>query len=616
MKDHYQNRKVIIQILFIAGALALLFRCLQLQVLSPSYKGMDNVTGVQEVTIYPARGLIYDRNGELLVYNDALYDIKVTYNQVRKIDTTKFCSLLNIGSEEFNKNLHRDFKMDSRFSEWIPYVFLRKVSAENYASFQESLYQFPGFFAELRNVRGYHYPVGAHVLGYISEVTEEQIAESDNYYRGGDYIGTTGLEKQYEIQLRGKRGKKYVMKDNLGRVEGEYLKGSKDTAAVSGSNLISSLDVQLQLYAEALIRNKRGSVVAIEPSTGEILAMVSSPDYDPELLSINRNRSESFQALFADSLKPLINRALIAQYPPGSILKPVMSLIGLQEGILYPAKGISCRGGYYYNGRRFGCRPHAEPIRDLSKAIQYSCNTYFFQAFRDMVDMHGYDNANLGLDTLVMYWEKFGLGSPLGIDLAGELGGNVPTTDYYDGVYGKGNWRSPFIISLGIGQGEILITPLQMANLAAIISNRGHYFTPHLAKEFMDGNNQVLDNFRVRYDTGINPEHFEPVIAGMEEAVAHGGGRIEGIDYCGKTGTAQNPHGEDHSAFIAFAPRDNPKIAIAVFVENSGFGSLFARPIASLMIEKYLKGDIDRNNPNRVWLEKRMFESDLIHQNL
>ncbi|MEM7102266.1 MAG: penicillin-binding protein 2 [Bacteroidota bacterium] len=612
MKDHYQNRKFAVQILFVLGAVALLFRTAQLQLFDRQYQQMDNVTGVQEITIHPARGLIYDRNGKLLVYNDALYDIQVTYNQVRELDTVKFCNLLSITPEDFNKSLQKDFKRDPRYSEWIPFVFLRKVSSANYAKFQENLYQFPGFFADLRNVRGYNHPAGAHVLGYISEVNERQIAASNNYYQGGDYIGTTGLERQYEEMLRGKRGKEYVMKDNLGRVEGSYRNGEKDEPAISGKDLITTLDIDLQEYGELLMGNKKGSIVAIEPSTGEILSMVSSPSYEPEMLAINRTRSEEFTKLHGDSLKPLMNRALIAQYPPGSIFKPVMSLIGLQEGILYPRKGITCRGAYYYNNRRFGCREHPEPIRNMAKALQYSCNTYYFQAFRDIIDKNGYENAEMGLDTVVSYLEQFGLGQTLGIDLAGELPGNIPDSDYYDKVYGQGVWRSPFIISLGIGQGELLFTPMQMANLAAIIGNRGFYYTPHFAKQFKDDDNLILQDFQKQYKTSIAKEHYEAVIDGMELAVAGGSGRIDGIPYCGKTGTAQNPHGEDHSAFLAFAPKDDPKIAIAVFVENSGFGSLYARPIASLLIEKYLRGDIDRENPRRVYLENQMLKADLI----
>ena len=615
MKDHYQNRKFIIQGLFIGGAILLLLRCAQLQLFQTSLGDLDNVTGVQELTIHPARGLIYDRNGKLLVYNDALYDLKVTYNQVKEIDTAKLCSMLEITEDEFNEKLHKDFRKDPRFSEWIPYVFLRKISSESYAGIQEALYQFPGFFAELRNVRGYSHPAGAHVLGYISEVNEDQIKASNNYYRGGDYIGTTGLERQYEEQLRGKRGKKYVMKDNLGRVEGSYKKGEKDTAAISGLELITTLDIELQEYAEILLQNKKGGVVAIEPATGEILAIASSPKYDPQLLSINRKRSEEFTKLYSDTLKPLMNRALIAQYPPGSIFKPVMSLIGLQEGILYPGKGIVCRGGYYYNNRRFGCRPHAEPITNMAKALQYSCNTYYFQAFRDIIDQYGYEKAEDGLDNLVEYLTDFGLGNKLGLDMAGELGGNIPTSTYYNRVYGEGVWRSPFILSLGIGQGEILFTPLQMANLAVILANRGSFKTPHLAKDFKGGDNSLLERFDQTQTVAIDRKHFEPVIRGMEMSIEKGSGRIEGIPFCGKTGTAQNPHGEDHSSFIGFAPKDNPKIAIAVFVENSGFGSLYARPIASLLVEKYLKGDIDRENPTRRWLEKRMLESNLIDNN-
>lgn len=610
MKDLNQNRKAIIQIFFVIGAFVLLARTAQLQLFDSSYKRHETVTGVQEITLYPARGLIYDRNGKLIVYNDALYDIKVTYNQVKDIDTTMLCELLNIDLNTFKKNLHKDFKKDPRFSEWIPYVFLKKLSAESYARFQEHLYKFPGFFAELRIVRGYSEKVGAHILGYVSEVSGKEIEASDGYYSEGDYAGKTGLERKYESSLRGEKGKRYVMKDNMGRIEGSYKNGSKDIAPISGKNLYTTLDIDLQAYAEKLLQNKIGAVVALDPSTGGVLAMASSPTYAPDLLAINRNRSEAFTKLASDSLKPLLNRALNAQYPPGSIFKTVMSLVGLQEGVFAAHRGISCRGAYFYNGRRFGCRNHPEGIHNLAKALQYSCNTFYFQGFRDILEKSGYENADKGLDTLVAHLYRFGLGKPMGIDLAGEESGNVPTSAYYDKVYGKGVWRSPFIISLGIGQGEYLITPVQMANMAAIIANRGHYYIPHIAQHFEGNEDAGLSKYQVRKETNIDPAHFEAVMDGMELAAL--GGRIEGHVFCGKTGTVQNPFGEDHSAFIAFAPRENPKIAIAVYIENSGYGSRFARPIASLLTEKYLKGDIDRENPQRVWMEKTMLEADLI----
>lgn len=602
-----------IQVFFSLGAFLLLLRCAQLQLFDPNYRTIENVTGVKEITIYPARGLIYDRDSNLLVYNDAMYDIKVTYNEIDEdIDTTRFCQLLGIDKATFAKNLDKDFKRDRRYQEWVPFTFLRKLSADNYARFQESMYEFPGFFAELRNVRGYNFNGGAHVLGYISEVNERQIEASGKYYREGDYIGTIGLEKEYEELLRGERGQQFVMMDNLGRVEGAYRGGAKDKQPVSGSNLVTTLDIELQMYGEKLMQNKIGSIVAIEPTTGDILALISSPGYDPNMLSINRNRSESFTNLAQDSLKPLLNRALTAQYPPGSTFKPILSVIGLQEEVLDANKGIVCRGAYYYNNRRFGCRDHAEPIRNMGKAIQYSCNTYYFQAFRDIIDKNGYENAEEGLDKLVDYLHRFGLGAPLDFDISGEVSGNVPTSDYYDKVYGERVWRSPFIISLGIGQGELLVTPVQMANMGAIIANRGHYFTPHIAKSFEGQDAEVLKKYQIKHESGIDSIHFEAILDGMEAVAGAGAGRIETIPYCGKTGTVQNPHGEDHSTFVAFAPRNNPQIAIAIFVENSGFGSTYAKPIASLMIEKYINGDIDRNNPTRVWIEKRMLETDLI----
>ncbi len=613
MNSNYTERQYVIQGLFVVTALLLLFKCVDLQLLDTSYRKKANVTGLHEVTLYPSRGLIYDRDTNLLVNNKAIYDIKVTYNQVKNLDTAKFCNLLDIDQATFKENLNKDFK-SVRFAQWIPYTFMTKISAEQYAQFQESLYEFPGFYEELRNVRDYNYPVGAHVLGYISEVNPTEIKLSENYYEEGDYIGNTGLEKEYERDLRGKRGKKYLLRDNLGRLEGSFRNGKLDSSAISGTDIISTLDVELQQYGERLMNNKIGSVVAIEPSSGEILSFISSPSYNPAILSINRNRGDAFKQMREDSIKPLFNRALNAQYPPGSTFKTIMSLIGLQEGVINPHKGVTCRGAYFYKSRRFGCRYHAEPIYNLAKALQFSCNTYYYQAFRDVIDKdgYGYEHVKAGMDRFSDYLREFGLGAPLGIDLAGEQNGNIPTSGYYDRLYNK-SWKSPTVISLGIGQGELLVTPLQLANVAVILANRGWYYTPHLVKGPRIPDVELSKQTEIKkYELSIDSIHFSPVIDGMELAVSSNTAQIPEVAYCGKTGTVQNPHGEDHSSFIAFAPKENPKIAIMVYVENSGYGSRYARPIASLMIEQYLKGDIDRTNALRVLTEKRMLEASLI----
>lgn len=609
MQDTFQNRRYIIQGIFIATVIILLTKSIQLQLIDTSLSEQASANVVQKVNIYPSRGMIYDRNGELLVANQAIYDLMVTYDQVKDIDTTKFCNLLGITKKQFLENLNKDFKNDRQYSKSKPFVFLKKISTETYAKFQESLYEFPGFFVELRNIRGYVNPIGAHVLGYIGEVNQK-ILDQEPYYKSGDYIGITGLELAYEEYLRGVRGVNYVLRDNLGRVVGSFSKGNRDTIAVAGKDLITSLDLELQQYGEQLLKNKRGGVVAIEPSTGEILSMVSMPTYDPNLLNIGRNRGDAYAELVNDPLKPLFNRALHAQYPPGSIFKPVLALIAMQEGVSHKDRGIGCPGGYIYKSLRVGCHGHPG-ASNVSRAIQHSCNAYFCQVFRDIVDKYGFSQAPRGLDSLVTHLHDFGLGIKMHTDIPGEKIGNIPNSGYYNKVYRNNAWASPYIVSLGIGQGELLITPLQMANLSATIANKGFYFPPHLGKGFRRDTTQIPVHLRTPRNTRIDTVHFKPVIDGMEGAVLAGTARIaqiKGVKVCGKTGTAENPHGEDHSVFIAFAPKDNPKIAVAVFVENGGFGARYAAPIASLMIEKYLNGKISES---RKYLEQRMMEADL-----
>lgn len=609
MQDQFQGRKYVVQGIFIVSAVLLLLKCIQLQLIDTSLREQATANVIQKINLYPSRGLIYDRDTSLLVYNMAIYDLMVTYNQVKDIDTTKFCNLLGITKETFVKNLEKDFKNDNQYTKSKPFVFLKKISTETYAKFQESLYEFPGFYVQLRNVRGYNFNSGAHVLGYIGEV-DKKLLDKNEYYKRGDYIGISGLELAYEEYLRGVRGVEYVLRDNLGRIVGSYENGARDTASFSGKDLITSLDIDLQLYGEKLLQNKRGGIVAIEPATGEILAMVSMPSYDPNLLTINRNRGVDYARLARDTLKPLFNRAIGAQYPPGSIFKPVMALIALQEGVTPFNRAVACRGGYIYKSLRVGCHGHPTAT-NVARAIQHSCNAYFCQIFRDVVDKNGFSKANEGLDIWVNHLYDFGLGKKLNSDVPNELTGNVPTSAYYDKVYRKGTWVSPYIVSLGIGQGELLITPLQMANISATIANRGYYYPPHLLKAVRDDTMQIPYHLRTPRYTRIDTSHYRHVVDGMEDVVLAGTARIAqipGIAVCGKTGTAENPHGEDHSVFIAFAPKENPKIAIAVFVENGGFGSRYGAPISSLMIEKYLNGEI---SPARQYLEDRMVEADL-----
>lgn len=612
MQDLYQDRQQVLIGVVIVGTILLIIKCFQIQVWDKSYQQQHSYR--RAVTLYPSRGLVYDRNGELLVYNSAMYDLMATYNRIRKsnIDTAKFCHLLDIDKKTYRKNLNKDFKGNKRFSPRKPFEFLTKIPAKRFALFEEHLYQFPGFEKVQKNVREYPINAGGHILGYISEVNAKQIERSMGLYQRGDYAGASGLEHFYEPQLRGRRGVEHILKDKWGRRQGKYKEGEDDIPAQSGYNLITSIDAELQRYGEQLLKNKTGAIVAIEPATGEILAMVSAPAYDPGLLVVGKERKDAFQKLQKDTLKPLFNRAIMAKYPPGSIFKPILAAIALQEKILTPYRGMACRGGYIYGSLRVGCHGHGATT-DVGKAIQYSCNNYFCQTFREIVNIYGFDYPEKGLTKLVDHLHAFGLGHKLGIDIPNEQSGHVPTVEFFNKRYGKNRWKFSHFVSIGIGQGEIEITPVQMANLAAIIANRGYYYIPHFAKEFKGDTSRVLDVYKKRNYTKVHPSHFEIVVKGMEDVILAGTGRraaIPGMSVCGKTGTVENPHGKDHSTFIAFAPKDNPKIAVAVYVENGGFGSTYAAPIASLMIEKYLKDSIEA--PQRQYLEKWILKQDLV----
>lgn len=619
--EQFKNRQTTILIVFALAGLILAGRALHLQVLDDAFKIKAEAVAMSKQTIYPARGLIYDRNGKLLINNAPVYDLMVVYNQIDpEMDTLKFCKLLDIEKKSFEERLNKDFKRDIRFSKIKPFVFMSKISTEVYATFQESLYQFPGFFVQIRNVRSYPVNSAAHVLGYIREVTENEIKNSGGQYVLGDYIGANGLEKSYEKELRGVKGHKYVLKDNLGRDIGEFGDGKRDIDPEPGLDLISGLDIDLQAYAEELMMNKVGGVVAIEPSTGEILAFASSPSYDPSLMVIGKGRGQAYAQLQQDEMKPLFNRAIMAEYPPGSIFKTVVGLAGMEIGAITPQTGMPCPG-YYVNGSNDirKCRGHPYPS-DVSTALQWSCNTYFFKTFRDIIDHYGYYESQRGLDTLVSYLDAFGIGHRLGVDFPGEKTGNVPTSAYYNKLYPKekGGWRSPTIVSLGIGQGEMQLTTLQMANLAAIIANKGTYYIPHFAKNFLEDGKPIQkpEKYRTPIRTPVRSGFFSSVAFGMRQVVAAGTARsanIPDIEVAGKTGTVQNPHGKDHSTFIAFAPYDDPKIAIAVYVENAGGGGRYAAPIASLILEKYIRKD-GEIRPQRKWLEQRMLEANLVEE--
>ncbi len=614
MSDSYSNRQRTIQVVFLIAAFVLLMKALHLQVLDDEFRSKADATAIDKYTLYPARGLIYDRKGNLLVYNDPMYDLLVTYNQLDPhMDTAKFCRLLNISEEQFINALEKNWSSD-RYSKSVPFVFMSKISAKDFATFQESLYEFPGFYAQLRHARGYPHQSGAHALGYIREVNQSEVDNSQGVYVAGDYIGASGLESAYEQELKGEKGARFVLKDNLGREVDAYQDGSQDVSAVSGQDLISAIDLELQAYGEALMEHKVGGIVALEPATGEILAMISSPSYDPNQLTISNNdRGKAYVNLNTDSLKPFLNRAVMAQYPPGSLFKTVVALVGLQEEVWPVDRAVSCPGGFSLGGRVLtGCHGHPT-CTNVSSAIQHSCNAYFVSMFLEIVDMEGAYNPEKGLDKFNSYLDRLGLGRQLGVDFPSEQTGNYPTSDFYTNVlYKNENWKSVWIRSLGIGQGELLMTNIQLVNLAATIANRGYYHVPHLIRGYKDNDRDISGQYKERIDVGIEARHFEPVIEGMERAVTAGTARlayIPDIPVCGKTGTAENPHGKDHSIFFCFAPKDNPKIAVAVYVENAGFGGTYAAPIASLLVEKYINGKI---SDQRKWIEQRMLEANLI----
>ena len=594
------------------AAAILLVKVASIQIFDPSYAQQAEARTLDKQTLYPSRGLIFDRTGELLVYNNPIYDITALYDKIDrgKIDSVKFCELLEIPIEAYTQNLNKPWS-SSQYSKSVPFTFLRHVTPDRFAAFQESLYEFPGFTPVLRNVRGYRYPTAPHALGHISEVDQATVDQSMKEYVIGDYIGTSGLEKTYESALKGRKGISYVLRDNRGRKVGTVNEGKLDSAAVSGVDIQVSLDILLQMYGDSLLNGKKGSIVCLEPATGEILAMNSAPGYDPAALTIHRNRSQAFNFLQQDTLKPFFDRSTMAAYAPGSIFKPILALIAMQEDVLDQNRTIYCDGAYHYRHFSYGCHDHVTPY-NVSIALQHSCNSYFFQTFRDLVEKEGFTMASRGLHTLNDYLRDFGLGSAMGSDLPQEKKGNIPGPEYYNELYGKDEWRSTYILSLGIGQGELQMTTLQMANLAAILANRGYFIPPHMAKNFAGNRLELPGRYQTKRFVPIDPEHFEPVVEGMARAVTSGTAVTAyhpTIEICGKTGTSQNPHGKDHSVFFAFAPRENPQIAVAVYIENAGWGGTYAAPMAALMIEKYLNRTIDSK---RLWIENRILEADLL----
>ncbi len=591
------QRLVVIGI-FTAVVIIFLTRLFYIQVVEDSYTVSANNNVLRYMIDYPARGMIYDRKGKVLAFNQAVYDLMVIPRQVKDIDTNEFCALLEIDKFNFIDKMTKA----KAFSKIKSSIFEKQISAESYATFQEKLYKFPGFYVQPRTLRKYPNNTAAHVLGYIGEVNDDLILKNP-YYKQGDYIGISGVEQSYEGELRGKRGVRIIMVDVYNREKGSFKNGSYDSAAVAGSNLVSSLDADLQAYGEKLMQNKVGALVAIEPKTGEILALISSPSYDPNLL-VGRVRSKNYGNLLRDPLKPLFNRAMQAYYPPGSTFKLTSALSSLQEGVITPNTTFP----HIFAVGSHAVHCHNHPPGPLEISIQYSCNPFFCNVFRTFVDNRKYGTSEHGYEIWREYMMSFGIGSKIGVDMPHEMKGFIPALSYYDKFYGKGHWKASTIFSLGIGQGELGITPLQMANIICIIANKGYYYTPHIIK-LIAGKPNNSRNLNEKHYCKVDSSWFNVVHNGMQRVVEAGTARIAQfgtVVICGKTGTAQNPHGKDHSLFVAFAPRENPKIAIAVMVENAGFGAAWAAPIASLMMEKYLTDSITRPS-----LEERM-ESGVI----
>lgn len=610
-KDYnLEKRKYVIGGFIVIIVLIYLIRLFNLQVLDSRYKDDADSNAFLRKAIFPSRGVIYDRNGNVVVYNRPAYDIMMIPKDVHPFDTLDFCRTLNISPEQLKKRFSdmKDKRLNPGYSSYSPQTLLTHLSPEDYGKLQEKMYRFPGFFIQKRILREYNYHCAANVLGNIREVSPTDI-ERDPYYSRGDYTGDLGVERSYEKYLRGEKGEEILIRDARGQIQGRFEDGARDKKAISGKNLTLGIDIELQEYAEQLMRNKIGAVVAIEPATGEILAMVTSPSYDPSLL-VGRERGKNYAALRSNPQKPLLDRSIQGAYPPGSTFKPSQGLILLQEGIINLSTPFPCYRGYINGGLRVGCHPHGSPI-PLKPALQTSCNAFFCWGFKAMIDRRSkYGTPAKAFEVWKNYLVELGYGYRLGVDIPGESRGFIPNAKFYNKIYGEDRWSANSIISVSIGQGEILATPLQIANLGATIANRGWYVTPHIVKEIQD---TVLEPEKLmRHQPHIDRQHFEAVAEGMRMAVTGGTCRLANlrdVEVCGKTGTAQNPHGRDHSVFLGFAPYHDPKIAICVYVENAGFGATFGVPIGSLLIEKYLKGSIA---DDRKYIEDRMLNSNTI----
>ena len=586
MRD--QRPAVILLVIFLLSGI-LLVKLFAIQVLDDSFLKRAESNAIQRIVDHPYRGLVYDRSGKLLVFNNPIFDLMVVPREFHLKDTTKFCELFRISKEQ----LIEGYNAAKSYSKVKPSPLIKQLSNTDFARIQDFLVDYPGLFILTRSVRSYPSPTAAHALGYIGEISAGQLgSDTLSYYSQGDYVGLSGLEKYYENELRGNKGVKYKMVNVRGMDKGPFKEGQYDTISIAGKNLTSTIDLDLQQFGELLMAGKTGSVVAIEPKTGEILAMISAPFYDPNQLT-GAEFGKTYKILNTDNSKPLFNRPIMATYPPGSIFKIVQSLIGLQEGVLTPNSTFAC------NKSLVACHNHPNPV-NLFGAIRNSCNPYYHQAFRQIINRevssNTFKDTEIGLNAWRENVLKFGLGAPLGIDMSGEKGGDIPSSKLYDRIYGAGHWKYSTIYSLSIGQGEMTVTPLQMANLAAIFANKGYYYTPHLIKAVDDDPKKIPAKFQEKKFVGVDARHFDLIQEAMVEAIYGTAARAVMTDLviAGKTGTAQNSQGEDHSVFIAFAPKDNPTIAIAVYVENAGWGGRAAASTASLMIEKYIRKTISR----------------------
>lgn len=600
--------KLRIGLLIMAGIL--IAKIFYIQIIDDRYKiDASNNSMVYDI-IYPTRGVIYDRNGKIIVGNKVAYDILVTPKEVTEFDTLLLASVLEV-EPNFIRSKMAEYRKNRRRIGYQSVIMMKQLSAEKYMKFSEIQYKFPGFRGQVRSIRDYPFNAGGNLLGYVSEVDQAYISRHPGEYRPGDYAGKTGLEAAREDDLKGEKGYHIYLRNSHNQIQTRYKDGEMDKEAIPGKDIVTTIDADLQQYGQLLMQNKVGSLVAIEPSTGEILTMVSSPGIDVEMLA---DIGKHYKEIVSDPHKPMFNRAVQAPYPPGSVFKLVNGLIGLEEGVLKPEYTYPCNKGYYFGKHKLGCHAHRSPL-DLEDAIMMSCNGYFCYVMRNILENRKYGSQAEALDKWHDYVSSFGFGHKLGSDFPAELGGTIPTSNYYNKIYGKGGWKFTTVISISIGQGEIGVTPLQIANMCATVANRGYYYIPHIVKD--SDSLRIDDKFRERQYTMVDTTNFKKVIKGMWKAVNSGFGSggtasiaaVEGLDICGKTGTAQNPRGADNSVFICFAPMDNPKIAVAAYVENAGFGATWSAPIASLLVEKYLTGQIsDKRKP----LEERMLNGDLM----